>query len=361
MPRRRANCRRCAASSPSPPPRPGARPRYPGSGRRKHRAACRGRSRPTRRSHWPRKRPRTPSSPGSRRATLAVLTLLYGSGLRVAEALALTGAALPLGEALVVTGKRNKTRIVPLARAGQGSDRALSGALPLAGGEGRALVPRRARRTLARRDRPPRGRQGAARARPLRADHAARAAPQLRHPFARAAARICRSLQELLGHASLSLDPDLHRGRRGPSDGRLSPRPSAGLFTGWRQDAPIPSPRRNASAAHRPSIRAFADPAIKSPSGSPERPLSPLAGQWTRRLRPLGRRRSQGGRPGGDCRASFLMTPIEWTFTALRLARSSASQFRLSGERSGKSAAGVDSRPQGFAFVLAGAQGMDRR
>jgi integrase/recombinase XerC len=44
----------------------------------------------------------------------AVLMLLYGSGLRVAEALGLTGAALPFGEALVVTGKRNKTRIVPL-------------------------------------------------------------------------------------------------------------------------------------------------------------------------------------------------------------------------------------------------------
>ena len=44
----------------------------------------------------------------------AVLMLLYGSGLRVAEALGLTGAALPLGEAMVVTGKRSKTRIVPL-------------------------------------------------------------------------------------------------------------------------------------------------------------------------------------------------------------------------------------------------------
>ncbi|QPQ55273.1 tyrosine recombinase XerC [Allosphingosinicella flava] len=45
---------------------------------------------------------------------LAVLLLLYGSGLRVAEALGLTGCALPLGETLTVTGKRNKTRIVPL-------------------------------------------------------------------------------------------------------------------------------------------------------------------------------------------------------------------------------------------------------
>lgn len=45
---------------------------------------------------------------------LAVLLLLYGSGLRVGEAMALTGAVLPLGETIRVTGKRAKTRIVPL-------------------------------------------------------------------------------------------------------------------------------------------------------------------------------------------------------------------------------------------------------
>ena len=44
----------------------------------------------------------------------AVLTLLYGAGLRVAEALGLTGRSLPLSDALIVTGKRNKTRVVPL-------------------------------------------------------------------------------------------------------------------------------------------------------------------------------------------------------------------------------------------------------
>lgn len=44
----------------------------------------------------------------------AVLLLLYGSGLRVAEALGLTGAQLPLGDTIKVLGKRNKTRIVPL-------------------------------------------------------------------------------------------------------------------------------------------------------------------------------------------------------------------------------------------------------
>lgn len=44
----------------------------------------------------------------------AVLLLLYGAGLRIAEALSLTGAALPLGETLMVTGKGGKQRVVPL-------------------------------------------------------------------------------------------------------------------------------------------------------------------------------------------------------------------------------------------------------
>lgn len=44
----------------------------------------------------------------------AVLLLLYGCGLRVAEALGITGAALPLGESMMVTGKRSKARVVPL-------------------------------------------------------------------------------------------------------------------------------------------------------------------------------------------------------------------------------------------------------
>src|SRR3546814_998837 len=44
----------------------------------------------------------------------AVLLLLYGGGLRIGEALGLTGEVLPLGATLRVTGKRGKTRIVPL-------------------------------------------------------------------------------------------------------------------------------------------------------------------------------------------------------------------------------------------------------
>ena len=44
----------------------------------------------------------------------AVLLLLYGAGLRIADALSLTGADLPLGERLTVTGKGGKQRVVPL-------------------------------------------------------------------------------------------------------------------------------------------------------------------------------------------------------------------------------------------------------
>lgn len=44
----------------------------------------------------------------------AVVTLLYGCGLRISEALGLTGAVLPLGDVLRVTGKGGKERIVPV-------------------------------------------------------------------------------------------------------------------------------------------------------------------------------------------------------------------------------------------------------
>ena len=44
----------------------------------------------------------------------AVLLLLYGSGLRIAEALSLQGRDAPLGATLQVTGKGGKQRIVPI-------------------------------------------------------------------------------------------------------------------------------------------------------------------------------------------------------------------------------------------------------
>ena len=45
---------------------------------------------------------------------IAVLTLCYGAGLRISEALGLTAADLPLGHALSLTGKGGKTRLVPI-------------------------------------------------------------------------------------------------------------------------------------------------------------------------------------------------------------------------------------------------------
>lgn len=44
----------------------------------------------------------------------AVLTLLYGCGLRHSEALSLRGGDVPLGETLRIVGKRRKERIVPV-------------------------------------------------------------------------------------------------------------------------------------------------------------------------------------------------------------------------------------------------------
>ena len=44
----------------------------------------------------------------------AVLLLLYGAGLRIAEALSLPGGAVPMGETITVTGKGGKQRVVPL-------------------------------------------------------------------------------------------------------------------------------------------------------------------------------------------------------------------------------------------------------
>lgn len=134
---------------------------------------------------------------------LALLTLLYGSGLRVAEALGLTGAVLPLGEALIVIGKRNKTRVVPLlATVKEAIERYLALCpWPVAkdeplfrgarGGPLRGEIVRRAvmkaRRSLGLSERT--------------TPHA------LRHSFAThllGRGADLRSLQELLGHASLS-------------------------------------------------------------------------------------------------------------------------------------------------------------
>ena len=54
------------------------------------------------------------SAPWIEARNTAVLTLLYGAGLRISEALSLTPAQLPLKDALTITGKGGKSRLVPI-------------------------------------------------------------------------------------------------------------------------------------------------------------------------------------------------------------------------------------------------------
>ena len=133
----------------------------------------------------------------------AVLLLLYGSGLRVAEALGLTGAALPLGEALSVTGKRSKTRIVPLLEPVRQAIEHYVALCPYGHEKDQPLF-------RGARGGPLRGelvRRGVQRAR-ARLGLSDRTTPHaLRHSFAThllGRGADLRSLQELLGHASLS-------------------------------------------------------------------------------------------------------------------------------------------------------------
>ncbi len=133
----------------------------------------------------------------------AVLVLLYGSGLRVAEALGLTGAALPLGEALSVTGKRGKTRIVPLLAPVKQAIEHYVALCPYAAGKDLPLF-RGARGGPLRGEIVRRAVRKARRVLGL----SERATPHaLRHSFAThllGRGADLRALQELLGHASLS-------------------------------------------------------------------------------------------------------------------------------------------------------------
>ena len=132
----------------------------------------------------------------------AVLLLMYGAGLRIAEALSLTGGDLPLGETLSVTGKGGKQRVVPIlpiVRSAVADYAArcpwtLTKAEPLfRGAKGGPLGQGMVQKTMAR-------------AR-LALGLPATATPHaLRHSFAThllGAGADLRSLQELLGHASL--------------------------------------------------------------------------------------------------------------------------------------------------------------
>jgi integrase/recombinase XerC len=133
----------------------------------------------------------------------AVLTLLWGCGLRISEALSLTRADAPLGASLRITGKGGKTRIAPVLDAVREAIDAYVADLPFAlspeeplfrAKRGGPLSPRHVQalvQTL-------RGRLGLS----------DRVTPHaFRHAFAThllGAGADLRSIQDLLGHASLS-------------------------------------------------------------------------------------------------------------------------------------------------------------
>lgn len=133
----------------------------------------------------------------------AVLLLLYGAGMRIAEALALPASTLPLGETVVITGKGGRQRVVPLlpiVREGV-SDYVAQCPWPLVkdeplfrGAKGGPLAQGMVQRAVAR-------------ARTALGLPATATPHALRHSFAThllSAGADLRSLQELLGHASLS-------------------------------------------------------------------------------------------------------------------------------------------------------------
>ena len=139
---------------------------------------------------------------------LALLELLYGSGLRVSEAQGLDLEDVdPYARTVRVRGKGGRERIVPLTDASLGALEAalrVRGLAPGAGPEGRravfvngrgARLSVRTMRRIARRHLPPSGERGGA------SPHA------LRHSFATHLldhGADLRAVQELLGHARLS-------------------------------------------------------------------------------------------------------------------------------------------------------------
>ena len=134
---------------------------------------------------------------------VALLSLLYGAGLRISEALALRRGDAPLGDMLTVLGKGRKERVVPLLPVVREAVEAYAKLIPFAGACEAPLF-------LSRRGKPMSAREAQSLMQQLRGrlGLSERATPHaLRHSFAThllAGGSDLRSVQELLGHASLS-------------------------------------------------------------------------------------------------------------------------------------------------------------
>ncbi|MDB5439909.1 MAG: recombinase XerC [Caulobacteraceae bacterium] len=133
----------------------------------------------------------------------AVLTLLWGCGLRISEGLSLSRADAPMQDRLRITGKGGKTRIVPVLPAVQAAVDAYLVAQPFPLDSDEPLFRARRGGPLS-----PRHVQAAMQRLRSRLGLSERATPHaLRHSFAThllGAGADLRSIQELLGHASLS-------------------------------------------------------------------------------------------------------------------------------------------------------------
>jgi integrase/recombinase XerC len=134
---------------------------------------------------------------------VALLTLLYGAGLRISEALGLKRKDAPLGDSLVILGKGRKERVIPILPAiREAIDRYVE-QRPAAAAPDEPLF-------LSRRGKPMSAREAQALMQRLRSGLGLsdRATPHaFRHSFASHlldGGADLRSVQELLGHASLS-------------------------------------------------------------------------------------------------------------------------------------------------------------
>jgi integrase/recombinase XerC len=133
----------------------------------------------------------------------ALLTLLYGAGLRISEALGLKRGDVPLGETLTVVGKGRKERSVPVLPLVQEALQNYADKIAFTGAPSSALF-------LSRRGKPmsPREAQGLMQRLRGRLGLPEKATPHaLRHSFATHILQgggDLRSVQELLGHSSLS-------------------------------------------------------------------------------------------------------------------------------------------------------------
>lgn len=133
----------------------------------------------------------------------AIVTLLYACGLRVSELLGLNRGDAPLGPTLTILGKGNKERLVPVLPAARHAvDEYLAHCPHALGKEGPLFVGVRGKRLN------PREVQKLVATLRARLDLPEKTTPHaLRHSFAThllSAGGDLRSIQELLGHASLS-------------------------------------------------------------------------------------------------------------------------------------------------------------